>query len=35
MLPINEKFEKDIQRKNTFAYPLIIIDQEFYISTVS
>ena len=34
MLPINEKFEKDIQRKNTFAYPLIIIDQEFYISTV-
>ena len=34
MLPIGDKFNKDIQSKNTFTYPLIIIDQEFYISTV-
>lgn len=34
MLTLTEKFNKDIQQNHSTVYPLIIIDKEYYISTI-
>ena len=34
MLTLTEKFNKDIQQNHSTVYPLIIIDNEYYISTI-
>ena len=34
MLTLTDKFERDIQRNNSTVYPLIIIDDTYYISTI-
>ncbi len=34
MLSLTEKFERDIQQNHSTVYPLIIIDNQYYISTI-
>ena len=34
MLTLTEKFNKDIQQNHSTVYPIIIIDNEYYISTI-
>ena len=34
MLTLTEKFQKDIQQNHSTVYPLIIIDNQYYISTI-
>ena len=34
MLSLTEKFERDIQQNHSTVYPLIIIDDTYYISTI-
>jgi len=34
MLSLSANLEKDIERNNSTLYPLIIIDNEFFISTI-
>ena len=34
MLSLTDNFAKDIQRNNSTIYPLIIIDDTYYISTI-